>query len=59
MMRITELPRVIQSAINDWRLWITRSLTAALIINETLIGIREGQTIAAALTRLPSTKWLT
>ena len=53
MMRITELPQAIRTAINDWRLWITLSLTAALIVNEAINGIREGQAIAGALTRLP------
>lgn len=53
MMRITELPRAIQTAISDWRLWVTLSLTAAVIINETIAGIRDGLPFAAALTRLP------
>ncbi|MDE2788222.1 MAG: hypothetical protein OXL37_16400 [Chloroflexota bacterium] len=53
MMRITELPQLIRTTINDWRVWITLSLAASLILNETIIGIREGQTIANALTRLP------
>ena len=52
-MRITDLPQAIQAAINNWRLWVTLSLTAALIINETIAGIHEGQTVANALTRLP------
>ena len=39
MMRIAELPGAIQTAINNWRVWITLSLTAALIVNETIIGI--------------------
>ena len=53
MMRIADLPRAIRNAINDWRLWTTLSLTAALIINEAVIGIREGQPLAASLTRMP------
>ena len=53
MMRITELPRAIRTAISDWRLWVTLSLTAAVIINETIAGIRDGLPFAAALTRLP------
>ena len=52
MMRMSELPAAIRAAINDWRLWATLSLTAAIIVNEAVIGIREGQPIAAALTRL-------
>ena len=53
MMRIADLPRAIRNAISDWRLWTTLSLTAAVIINETVIGIREGQPLAASLTRMP------
>ena len=53
MMRIAELPRAIRAAINDWRLWVTVSLTAAVIINEAAIGISEGQPLSAALTRMP------
>ena len=53
MMRIADLPRAIRNAISDWRLWTTLSLTAALIINEAVIGIREGQPLAASLTRMP------
>ena len=53
MMRIAELPRAIRAAINDWRLWVTVSLTAAVIINEAVIGISEGQPLSAALTRMP------
>ena len=52
MMRMSALPAAIRAAINDWRLWATLSLTAAIIVNEAVIGIREGQPIAAALTRL-------
>ena len=52
-MRITDLPQAIRAAIDNWRLWVTLSLTAALITNETITGIREGETIANALTRLP------
>ena len=53
MMRIADLPRAIRNAISDWRLWTTLSLTAAVIINETVIGIRAGQPLAASLTRIP------
>ena len=53
MMRIAELPRAIRAAISDWRLWVTVSLTAAVIINEAVIGIREGQPLSVALTRMP------
>ena len=53
MMRIADLPRAIRNAISDWRLWTTLSLTAALIINEAVIGIREGQPLAESLTRMP------
>lgn len=52
-MRIGELPQAIRTAINDWRLWVTLSLTAAVIIHETVAGIRDGLPFAAALTRLP------
>lgn len=52
-MRISELPQAIRTAINDWRLWVTLSLTAAVIIHETVAGIRDGLLFAAALTRLP------
>ena len=52
MMRIAELPQAIRTAINDWRLWVTLSLTAAVIINETVAGIRDGLPFVAALTRL-------
>ena len=52
MMRMNALPAAIRAAINDWRLWATLSLTAAIIVNEAVIGIREGQPIAAVLTRL-------
>ena len=52
-MRITDLPQAIKTAIDNWRLWVTLSLTATLIANETIVGIQEGQTIANALTRLP------
>ena len=53
MMRIAELPRAIRAAISDWRLWVTVSLTAAVIINEAVIGISEGQPLSVALTRMP------
>ena len=53
MMRITELPRAIRTAISDWRLWVTLSLTASVIIHETVVGLRDGLPFAAALTRLP------
>ena len=52
-MRIAELPQAIRTAISDWRLWVTLSLTAAVIIHETVAGIRDGLPFAAALTRLP------
>lgn len=52
-MRIAELPQAIRTAISDWRLWVTLSLPAAVIINETVAGIRDGLPIALALTRLP------
>ena len=53
MMRIAELPQAIRTAISDWRLWVTLSVTAAVIINETVAGLRDGLPFAAALTRLP------
>ena len=52
MMRTRELPEAIYRAISNWRLWITLALLAALIINEAVIGIRQGQTITEALTRV-------
>ena len=52
-MRISELPHAIRTAISDWRLWVTLSLTAAVIIHETVAGIRDGLPFVAALTRLP------
>ena len=52
-MRIAELPQAIRTAISDWRLWVTLSLTAAVIIHETVAGIRDGLPFVAALTRLP------
>ena len=52
MMRITELPQAIQRAINGWRVWVTLVILATLILNEAALGIREGQTIVEALTRI-------
>lgn len=52
MMRISELPQAIQRAINGWRVWITLLLLASLVVNEAALGIREGQTIVEALTRI-------
>ena len=52
MMRITELPQAIYRAINGWRVWVTLLFLASLIINEAVLGIREGQTIVEALTRI-------
>jgi hypothetical protein len=51
-MRLADLPQAIYQAINGWRIWVTLLLVAALIINEAVIGIREGQTIVEALTRV-------
>ena len=52
MMRFTELPNAIRTAINNWRVWITLSITASFIINEAVAGLREGEDITTALTRL-------
>jgi len=41
-MRIAELPQAIKTAISDWRLWVTLSITAAIIVHETVGGIRDG-----------------
>ena len=41
------------TAINDWRLWVTLSIVTALILNETVANIRDGQPIVAVLTRTP------
>ena len=51
-MRITELPQAIYRAINGWRVWVTLLFLASLILNEAALGIREGQTIVEALTRI-------
>ena len=53
MIRLADLPQAIQTAINDWRLWVTLSMVTALILNETVASIRDGQPIVAALTRMP------
>lgn len=52
MIRVRELPLVIQRTINGWRVWVTLLLLAALITNEAVTGIRQGQTIVEALTRV-------
>lgn len=52
MMRITELPQAIYRAINGWRVWVTLLFLASLVVNEAALGIREGQTIVEALTRI-------
>ena len=51
-MRLADLPQAIYRAINGWRIWVTLLFLAALIINEAVIGIREGQTIVETLTRV-------
>ena len=51
-MRIRELPQAIYRAINGWRVWVTLLFLASLILNEAALGIREGQTIVEALTRI-------
>ena len=53
MIRITDLPAAIQTAINGWRVWVTLALLVSLLLNEAVIGLREGQTITQALTRIP------
>ena len=52
MMRFTELPNAIRTAINNWRVWTTLSITASFIINEAVMGLRDGEDITTALTRL-------
>ena len=52
MIRVRKLPLVIQQTINGWRVWVTLLLLAALIANEAVTGIRQGQTIVEALTRV-------
>ena len=42
MIRLADLPQAIHSAINDWRLWVTLSMVTALILNETVASIRDG-----------------
>ena len=53
MIRITDLPAAIQTAINGWRVWVTLALLVSLLLNEAVIGLREGQTITQSLTRIP------
>lgn len=53
MIRITDLPGAIQTAINGWRVWVTLALLVSLLLNEAVIGVRDGQTITQALTRIP------
>ena len=52
MIRVRELPLIIQRTISGWRVWVTLLLLAALITNEAVTGIRQGQTIVEALTRV-------
>ena len=51
-MRLADLPQAIYRAINGWRIWVTLLFLAALIINEAVTGIGQGQTIVEALTRV-------
>ena len=51
-MRMSELPGAIYRAISGWRVWVTLLLLASLILNDAVLGIREGQTIVEALTRI-------
>ena len=51
-MRLSDLPQAIYRAIAGWRLWITLALLASLILYEAATGIREGQGIVDALTRI-------
>ncbi len=46
------MPRAISRAINGWRIWVTLLFLTALIINEAVTGIGQGQTIVEALTRV-------
>ena len=52
MIRMTELPQAIYRAINGWRVWVTLMLLTALILNEAVVGIKEGQSVVDALTRI-------
>ena len=52
MMRLSELPNAIQTAINNWRVWVTLSITASFIIYEAVTGLRNGEDIRTAITRL-------
>ena len=52
MIRFRELPDAIHTAINNWRLWVTLSITALFVIYETVVGLREGEDIKTAVTRL-------
>ena len=47
------MPQAIQTAINGWRVWVTLALFVSLLLNEAVIGIRNGQTITESLTRIP------
>ena len=51
-MRLADLPQAIYRAIHSWRLWITSILLTLLIGIDAAAGIREGQTIVEALTRI-------
>ena len=51
-MRLADLPQAIYQAIHSWRLWITSILLTLLISIDAAAGIREGQTIVEALTRI-------
>ena len=53
MIRLTDLPQAIQTAINGWRVWVTLALFVSLILNEAVIGMRSGQTLTGSLTRTP------
>ena len=53
MIRITDLPKAIQTSINGWRFWVTLALLVSLILNEAIMGLRAGQTITESLTRIP------
>ena len=53
MIRVRDLPLVIQRTINGWRVWVTLSLLAGLILNEAVIGFKSGESVVQALTRVP------
>ena len=52
MIRVRQLPQEIQRAINGWRVWVTLLILAGLIINESVNGLKDGESIVQSLTRI-------